>query len=75
MITRSKRSAEINVGDRFVKSDDPHTVWVVAGEGSSVSKIPHFQVVREGMETRRRTLSAATLLDTDFYRRVAADAR
>lgn len=74
MISRSKLAAEINVGDRFVKADDPNTVWVVAAEGSSVSKIPHFQVVREGMETRRRTLSAATLLDKDFYRRVASPA-
>ena len=70
MFHRAKRVSEIHLGDRFVKADDPRTVWVVTGHGSAVSKIPHYQVVREGMETRRRTLSATTLLDPDFYRRV-----
>ena len=60
----------IQIGDRFVKSDDPSIVWVVDGEGSGVTPIPHFQVVQEDRQTRRRTLSEATLLNTDFYRRV-----
>jgi len=60
----------IRIGDRFVKSDDPSIVWVVDGEGSDVTPIPHFQVVQENRQTRRRTLSEATLLNTDFYRRV-----
>lgn len=72
MFHRAKHVSKINLGDRFVKTDDPRTVWVVTGHGSTVSKIPHYQVVREGMETRRRTLSATTLLDPDFYRRVGS---
>lgn len=71
MFHRAKSASEINLGDRFVKTDDPRTVWIVTGRGSAVSKIPHYQVVREGMETRRRTLSATTLLDPDYYRRVS----
>ncbi len=70
MFHRAKAASAVNIGDRFVKADDPRTVWVVAGHGSSVSKIPHYQVVREGMETRRRTLSVTTLLDRDFYIRI-----
>ncbi len=61
---------KINIGDRFVKTDDPKTVWIVAGMGSPVVSIPHYQVVREGYTSRMRTLSERVLLDTDFYRRV-----
>jgi len=45
-------------------------VWIVAGAGSPVVSIPHYQVVREGYTSRMRTLSERVLLDTDFYRRV-----
>jgi len=62
--------AQVKIGDRFVKSDDPNIVWVVTGEGSGVTPIPHFQVVQEDRQTRRRTLSEQTLLDRDFYRRL-----
>ena len=68
MFRRTTRVPQVNLGDRFVKTDDPRTVWVVSGHGSTVSKIPHYQVVREGMKTRRRTLSATALLDPDHYR-------
>jgi len=60
----------IDIGDRFVKTDDPTTVWIVAGNGSPVASIPHFQVVREGYTSRVRTLSEQVLLDSDYYRRV-----
>jgi len=60
----------IDIGDRFVKTDDPKTVWIVAGTGSPVASIPHYQVVREGYTSRMRTLSERVLLDSDFYRRV-----
>ena len=68
MFKRGKETVEI--GDRFVKTDDPTTVWKVAGPGSSVVKIPHFQVVREDSENRIRTLSAEVLLDQAYYQRV-----
>jgi hypothetical protein len=61
----------IEVGDRFVKTDDPKTVWVVAGRGSSVAPMPHFQVVQEGYYSRMRTLAESVLLDPDYYRRVS----
>jgi hypothetical protein len=64
-----KSSSGVKIGDRFVKSDDAHTVWVVTGEGSDVTSIPHFQVCKEGQQTRQRTLSESTLLNRDFYRR------
>jgi len=65
-----KTSVGIKIGDRFVKADEPSTVWVVTGEGSDVTTIPHFQVCREGQETRQRTLSESTLLDRNYYHRV-----
>ena len=65
-----KKATKIEIGDRFVKADDPKTVWVVAGHGSSVVSIPHFQVVREGYESRVRTLSEQVLLDSQYYVRV-----
>ena len=70
MFRKTKSGAQIKTGDRFVKSDDPSIIWVVAGEGSGVTPIPHFQVVQEGRQTRRRTLSEQTLLDRDFYQRI-----
>lgn len=65
-----KHKNRIEIGDRFVKTDDPTTVWIVAGTGSPVVKIPHYQVVREDYTSRMRTLSEQVLLDTDYYRRV-----
>jgi len=67
---KNKTKIKIKIGDRFVKSGDPGTVWIVAGHGSSMAPAPHFQVVREGYQSRLRTLSGEVLLDKDFYRRV-----
>ncbi len=69
MLKRNKIGVEI--GDRFVKTDDPRTVWIVAGRGSSIAPIPHFKVVQDGYHSRMRTLSEVVLLDPDFYRRVS----
>ncbi len=68
LLRRNKVSIE--VGDRFVKADDPKTVWVVAGRGSSVAPMPHYKVVQEGYYSRMRTLAENVLLDPDYYRRV-----
>ena len=66
----NKKQQKIEIGDRFVKSDELKTVWVVSGLGSSVVDIPHFQVFREGYESRIRTLSEKVLLDSHYYVRV-----
>jgi hypothetical protein len=66
-----KNKTKIDIGDKFVKADDPTTVWIVAGSGSPVASMPHFQVVREDYASRVRTLSQQVLLDTDFYQRVS----
>ena len=66
----NRKPQKIEIGDRFVKTDDLKTVWVVSGRGSSVVPIPHFQVVREGYESRLRTLSEQVLLDPHYYVRV-----
>lgn len=61
---------KVEIGDRFVKTDNPDVVWVVAGHGSSVVKIPHFQVYREDSTNRVRTLSEEALMDRDYYRKL-----
>ena len=66
----NKKQQKIEIGDRFVKSDEPKTVWVVSGSGSSVVDIPHFQVFREGYKSRVRTLSEKVLMDSSYYVRV-----
>lgn len=67
----SRQKSSIEIGDRFVKTDDPKTIWVVAGKGSSVAPMPHYKVVQEGYYSRMRTLAENVLLDPDFYRRVS----
>lgn len=70
-ILLKKNKNAIEVGDRFVKTDDPRTVWVVSGRGSSVAPMPHYKVVQEGYYSRMRTLSENVLLDPDYYRRIS----
>ena len=60
----------INIGDRFVKADEPTKVWVVTESGAPISSIPHYQVVREDYVSRLCTLSGQVLLDNSFYRRI-----
>ncbi len=68
-----KNKNKIEVGDRFVKSDDPKTVWIVSGRGNSVAPMPHYKVVQEGYVSRMRTLAENVLLDPDFYKRISAE--
>ncbi len=68
----SRHKTTIEIGDRFVKTDDPKTIWVVAGKGSAVAPMPHYKVVQEGYYSRMRTLAENVLLDPDFYRRVSS---
>lgn len=68
-MSKQKNKSKIQIGDRFVKSEDPKIVWVVAARGSTIDPIPHYQVVQEGCQSRRRTLSELVLLDRNYYRR------
>ena len=65
-----KNNKMINIGDRFVKADEPIKVLVVTELGAPISAIPHYQVVREDYVSRLRTLSEQVLLDDNFYRRI-----
>lgn len=69
MLKRNKIAIE--VGDKFVKADDPKTIWIVEGRGSSVAPMPHYRVVQEGYYSRMRTLAESVLLDPEYYRRVS----
>jgi len=71
LIVLRRNKVSIEIGDRFVKADDPKTVWIVEGRGSTVAPMPHYKVVQEGYYSRMRTLAENVLLDPDYYRRVA----
>lgn len=64
------RKRRIDIGTRFVKIDEPRTVWIVTAKGSDRTPVPHYILVREDAHTRQRTLSEAVLLDKNFYRQV-----
>lgn len=64
------KKRRIEIGSRFIKVDEPRTVWVVAANGSERTPVPHYILVREDARTRQRTLSEAVLLDRNFYRQV-----
>lgn len=65
-----KTKTGIEVGDRFIKTDNKRDVWIVTNRWDGKYPVPHYQVVMEGHETRRRTLSETVLLDPMYYRRV-----
>lgn len=64
------KKRRIDLGARFVKVDEPRMVWVVAANGSETTPVPHYVLVREDSQNRRRTLSEAVLLDRNFYRQI-----
>ncbi len=64
------RKRQIEMGTRFVKVDEPNTIWVVNGKGSDRTPVPHYVLIREDAHTRQRTLSEAVLLDRNYYRQV-----
>lgn len=67
---RTMKKRRIDLGARFVKVDEPRMVWVVAANGSERTPVPHYVLVREDSQNRRRTLSEAVLLDRNFYRQL-----
>ena len=73
LFKKDRNKSKIQIGDRFVKTDDPKTIWVVASRGSTVDPIRHYQVVQESCHSRRRTLSEFVLLDRVYYRRVEGE--
>ena len=64
------KKRRIGLGSRFVKVDEPRMVWVVDANGSESTPVPHYVLVREDSQNRRRTLSEAVLLDRSFYRQL-----
>ncbi|MEK9673861.1 MAG: hypothetical protein VW268_15380 [Rhodospirillaceae bacterium] len=62
------KKRRISLGTRFVKVGEQRMVWVVAAKGSDSTPVPHYVLVREDAQNRRRTLSEAVLLDRSFYR-------
>lgn len=71
MLRKAKTGVE--VGDRFIKTDDKRDVWIVTNQWDGKYPVPHYQVVMEGHETRRRTLSQTVLLDPTYYIRVVSE--
>jgi hypothetical protein len=63
---------EIQIGDKFAKTEAPGTVWVVEYLISGEKGLPHVRLFQENRPKRKRTLSSAVLLDTSLHRRVAS---
>ncbi|MHC8509273.1 MAG: hypothetical protein ACYYKD_07710 [Rhodospirillales bacterium] len=64
-----KGKTGIQTGDRFAKVGDKDDVWVIKNRWDGRYPVPHYELVMEGREARRRTLSEAVLLDPAHYRR------
>jgi hypothetical protein len=67
---RATRTAQVSVGDRFVKFNEPHSaVWVVVAINEPVPGLPHARLVKEGGTNSRdgATVSLASLRDGGFY--------
>lgn len=67
---RRPGAESVQIGDRFLKSNEPHSaVWVVAEIVEAVPGLPHARLVRQhAPNTRGRvTVSLVTLGDHGYY--------
>jgi len=64
------KKAAITRGDRFIKVEDPRTVWVVERVVDVPDPIMHVQLFQEGRPQRRRTLAESVLRDRGFYQKI-----
>lgn len=61
----------VHEGDRFVRPENPHVVWVVLRPVQFDGLPAHFQLVPENENTPILTFSAAALADRQFFRKLA----
>lgn len=61
---------EINIGDSFMKPEDPRTVWVVEHFVDLPGLPRHAELKAKGYRNRKIMLSVSALMDRNFFRRV-----
>ncbi len=66
----AEKKTTVQRGDRFVKVENPRTVWVVDEEVNHLDIEPHVRLVQEDRLARKRTLAVSVLLDKSFHRKV-----
>lgn len=64
----SRKSPQIQLGDRFTKADDKRgKVWEVVYLWTAVDGIPHVRLAAGPTKSELRTLALPALTDTDFW--------
>ena len=64
------KPTSIKVGDEFIKSEVPNTVWVVKQLVEFPGLVPHAELISQGFNRRTITLSLNALADQNLYRRI-----
>ena len=64
------KPASIKVGDEFIKTEVPNTVWVVKQLVEFPGLLPHAKLTCRGFLGRTITLSLEALTDQNLYRRI-----
>lgn len=60
----------VHEGDRYVRPENPHVVWVVLRSVQHDGLPAHFQLVPENQNTPVLTFAAAALADRQFFRKI-----
>jgi len=61
----------VQEGDRFLRAENPGTVWVVLRAVEFDGLPLHYQIAPEQSEHPKLTFSASALMDRQYFRRVA----
>ncbi len=58
------------VGQRYVETGAPSTVWVVSDEVQTGMKVPHVRLVKSGEPSTTKLIAVNALKDDRLYRKV-----
>ena len=64
------KPTSIKVGDKFIKPEVPHMVWVVTQIVEIKGMLPHAKLIVRGHLRGSMTLSLEALTDQNLYRRI-----
>ncbi len=64
------KSTSIKVGDKFIKPEVPHMVWIVTQIVEIKGVPPHAKLIFQGHLNQSMTLSLDALTDQNLYRRI-----
>ncbi len=60
----------IKAGDKFIKPEVPHMVWIVTQIVEIKGTLPHAKLIVQGHLRGSMTLSLEALTDQNLYRRI-----